>query len=87
MGFTTGPLRTVKNWHGGRLIIYCSGGCATQVDYMVVRRKGVKNVIDAKVIFSDSIAQHHLLAMDMCLQHWTRSTASFAGESQVVENS
>ncbi|EYC20642.1 hypothetical protein Y032_0021g334 [Ancylostoma ceylanicum] len=52
------------------LITYCSGGVATQIDYMLVRRKELKNIIDAKVIPSDGIApQHRLLVMDVRLQH------------------
>ncbi|EYB95146.1 hypothetical protein Y032_0163g3482 [Ancylostoma ceylanicum] len=52
------------------LVTYRNGGVATQIDYMLMRRKELKNIIDAKVIPSDGIApQHRLLVMDVRLQH------------------
>ncbi|EYC22491.1 hypothetical protein Y032_0017g3383 [Ancylostoma ceylanicum] len=63
------------------LITYRSGGRATQIDYILVRRKELMNVIDAKVIPSDNIApQYHLLVMDMRLEHWRSKRSHFPSE-------
>ena len=49
-----------------RLITYTSGGCATQIDYILVRNKDRKLVKDVKVIPGEEVAsQHHIVVCDM----------------------
>ena len=52
-------------------ITYSSGGNNTQVDYILVRRRRMKEEWDAKVIAAESIAkQHRLLVSKMVM--WTK---------------
>ena len=52
-----------------QLVTYNSGGCATQVDYSVVRRKELKLVKNAKVIGNEEcIPQHKLLVAVLKIQ-------------------
>ena len=52
-------------------ITYSSGGNSTQVDYILVRRRRMKEVWDAKVITEGSIAkQHRLVVSEMVM--WTK---------------
>ena len=50
------------------LITYSSGGHCTQIDYWMVRRRDLRQVMDTKVIPSDNVApQHKLLVLDFNL--------------------
>ena len=52
-------------------ITYSSGGNNTQVDYILVRRKRMKEVWDAKVITGDSVAKQHRLVVSKMVM-WTK---------------
>ncbi|XP_065315022.1 craniofacial development protein 2-like [Gordionus sp. m RMFG-2023] len=56
------------------LITYESGTRKTQIDYMLISRRRLKDVIDCKVIPGEDIAsQHKLLVMDLHLTNSTRN--------------
>ena len=44
-------------------ITYSSGGNNTQVDYILVRRRRMKEVWDTKVIMGESVAKQHRLVV------------------------
>ena len=52
-------------------IIYSSGGNNTQVDYILVRRRRMKKVWNAKVIAAESIAKQHRLVVSKMVM-WTK---------------
>ena len=52
-----------------KLITYTSGGCATQIDYILVRKGDRKLVKDAKVIPGEEVAsQHHIVVCALMLK-------------------
>ena len=52
-------------------ITYSSGGNNTQVDYILVRRRRMKEVWDTKVIMGESIAKQHRLVVSKMVV-WTK---------------
>ena len=38
-------------------VTYNSGGCSSQVDYVMVRRRSIKEVVDTKIIVGESVAK------------------------------
>ena len=54
-----------KNEH---LITYCSGDRASQIDFLLYRRKDIKEIRNCKVIPGDQVtAQHRLLVIDLVI--------------------
>jgi len=54
-----------KNEH---LIMYCSGDRASQIDFLLYRRKDIKEIRNCKVIPGDHVtAQHRLLVIDLVI--------------------
>ena len=54
-----------KNEH---LITYCSGDRASQIDFLLYRRKDIKEIRNCKVIPGDHVtAQHRLLVIDLVI--------------------
>ena len=52
-------------------VTYSSGGRSTQVDYIMVRRRRIKEVVDTKVIVGESVAkQHRIVVSTMVI--WTK---------------
>ena len=54
-----------------RKITYSSGGNNTQVDYILVRRRGMKEVWDTKVITGERVAKQHRLVVSKMVM-WTK---------------
>ena len=52
-------------------ITYSSGGNNTQVDYILVRRRRMKEVWDTKVIMGESVAKQHRLVVSKMVM-WTK---------------
>ena len=47
---------------------YKSGGKSTQVDYVMCRRRNLKEMCDCKVILNECVAkQHHMMVCKMAL--------------------
>ena len=44
-------------------VTYSSGGRSSQVDYIMVRRRRIKEVVDTKVIASESVAKQHRIVV------------------------
>ena len=44
-------------------VTYNSGGRSSQVDYVMVRRRRIKEVVDTKVIVSGSVAKQHRIVV------------------------
>ena len=60
---------------GTRRIIYSSGSNNTQVEYILVRRRTMKEVWDAKVITGESIAkQNRLVVSETAIKTKARKT-------------
>ena len=52
-------------------ITYSSGGNNTQVDYILVRRRRMKEMWDTKVITGESVAKQHRLVVSKMVM-WTK---------------
>ena len=50
---------------------YNSGGRSSQVDYMMVRRRRIKEVVDTKVIVGESVAKQHRIVVSTIII-WTK---------------
>ena len=44
-------------------VIYYSGGRSSQVDYVMVRRRRIKEEVDTKVIVDESVAKQHQIVV------------------------
>ena len=44
-------------------VTYNSGGRSSQVDYIMVRRRRIKEVVDTKVIVNESVAKQHRIVV------------------------
>ena len=44
-------------------VTYNSGGCGLQMDYVMMRRRRIKEVMDTKVIVGESVAKHHRIVV------------------------
>ena len=49
-------------------VTYSSGGCSSQVDYIMVRRRRIKEVVDTKVFVDESVAKQHRIVVQ-CDNH------------------
>ena len=52
-------------------VTYSSGGCSSQVDYIMVRRQRIKEVRDTKVVVSESVAKQHRIVVSAIII-WTK---------------
>ena len=52
-------------------VTYNNGGCSSQVDYVVVRRRRIKEVVDTKVIVGESVAKQ-LRIVASAIIIWTK---------------
>ena len=51
-----------------RMVTYTSGGKSTQVDYVMCRRRNLKEMCDCKVIVNECVAkQHRMVVCKMAL--------------------
>ena len=55
----------------GHKITYSSGGRNTQVDYILLRRRRLKECSDTKVIIGESVAKQHRLVVSKLIM-WTK---------------
>ena len=56
-------------------VTYNSGGYSLQVDYVVVRKQRIKNMMDTKVIVGESVAKQHRIVVS-AIMIWTKATKS-----------
>ena len=52
-------------------VTYSSGGRSLQVDYIMVRRRRIKEVVDTKVIVGESVAKQHRIVVSAIII-WTK---------------
>ena len=52
-------------------VTYNSGGRSSQVDYIMVRRRRIKEVVDTKVIVNESVAKQHRIVVSAIII-WTK---------------
>ena len=52
-------------------VTYSSGGCSSQVDYIMVRRRRIKEVVDTKVVVGESVAKQHRILVSAIII-WTK---------------
>ena len=52
-------------------ITYSSGGRSSQVDYIMVRRRRIKEVVDTKVVVGESVAKQHRIVISAIII-WTK---------------
>ena len=52
-------------------VTYNSGGRSSQVDYIMVRRRRIKEVVDTKVIVNESVAKQHRIIVSAIII-WTK---------------
>ena len=52
-------------------VIYNSGGRSSQVDYVMVRRRRIKEVVDTKVIVGEIVAKQHRIVVS-AINVWTK---------------
>ena len=52
-------------------VTYSSGGHSSQVDYIMVRRRRIKEVVDTKVVVSESVAKQHRRVVN-AMVIWTK---------------
>ena len=52
-------------------VTYNSGGGSPQVDYVMVRRRRIKEVVDTKVIVGESVAKQHRIVVSAIIV-WTK---------------
>ena len=52
-------------------VTYSSGGRSSQVDYIVVRRRRIKEVVDTKVVVGESVAKQHRIVVSAMII-WTK---------------
>ena len=46
------------------IVSYNSGGRSSQVDYVMVKRRKIKEVVDTKVIVGESVAKQHRIVVN-----------------------
>ena len=61
-----------KPTHG---VTYSSGGRSSQVDYIMVRRRRIKEVVDTKVVVGESVAKQHRIVVSamIILTKWRKA--------------
>ena len=52
-------------------VTYSSGGRSSQVDYIMVRRRRIKEVVDRKVVVDESLAKQHRIVVSAMII-WTK---------------
>ena len=52
-------------------VTYNSGGLSSQVDYIMVRRRRIKEVVDTKVVVGESVAKQHRIVVSAIII-WTK---------------
>ena len=52
-------------------VTYSSGGRSSQVDYIMVRRRRIKEVVDTKVVVSESVVKQHGIVVSAIII-WTK---------------
>ena len=52
-------------------VTYSSGGRSSQVDYIMVRRRRIKEVVDTKVVVGESVAKQHRIVISAMII-WTK---------------
>ena len=52
-------------------VTYSSGGCSSQVDYIMVRRRRIKKVVDTKIVVGESVAKQHRIVVSAIII-WTK---------------
>ena len=52
-------------------VTYSSGGRSSQVDYIMVRRRRIKEVVDTKVVVGESVAKQHRIVVSAIII-WTK---------------
>ena len=52
-------------------ITYSNGGCSSQMDYIMVRRRRIKEVVDKKFVVGESVAKHHRIVVSAIII-WTK---------------
>ena len=52
-------------------VIYNSGGRSSQVDYIMMRRQRIREVVDTKVIVNESVAKQHRIVVS-AITIWTK---------------
>ena len=48
-------------------VTYSSGGRSSQVDYIMVRRRKIKEVVDTKVVVGESVAKQHRIVVSVII--------------------
>ena len=52
-------------------VTYRGGGCSSQVDYIMVRRQRMKEVVDTKVVVGKSVVKQHRIVVSVMII-WTK---------------
>ena len=52
-------------------VTYSSGGHSLQVDYIMVRRRRIKEIVDTKVVVGESVAKQHRIVVNAIIV-WTK---------------
>ena len=52
-------------------VTYSSGGRSSQVDYIMVRRRRIKEVVDTKVVVGENVAKQHGIVVSAMII-WTK---------------
>ena len=60
---------------------YNSGGRSSQVDYIMVKRRRIKEVVDTKVIVNESVAKQHRIVVSTIIiwTKWRKATKPVKG--------
>ena len=68
----------------GRLVTYESGGCKSQIDYILAKRDARKSLKDVKVIAGEEcIPQHRLVVCDLALKVRREPKKSFVPRRKI----
>ena len=56
-------------------VTYSSGGCSSQVDYIILKRRRIKEVVDTKVVASESVAKQHRIKVSAIIiwEKWRKA--------------
>ena len=52
-------------------VTYSNDGCSSQVDYIMVRRRRIKEVVDTKVVVGESVTKQHGIVVSAIII-WTK---------------
>ena len=85
-GMNMGILITLFMKRQEQRVTYCSGGRKSQIDYILSRKKHLKEVQDCKVIPGESVGkQHRLVIGSLKLQTRKEKREVFLEKDQMVE--